>query len=125
MPNLPAISSAEWEVMRVMWRDGPQSANDVAGALPAALEWHPKTVRTLLDRLVRKKAVSKSKHGGVYVYTPLVDETTALRAEGRGFAERFFGGRLQPMIAHFITQENLSKEEIAALRKLLDEKRDR
>jgi BlaI family transcriptional regulator, penicillinase repressor len=124
MAQVPAISSAEWEVMRVLWRGGPQNANDVADALPAALAWHPKTVRTLLDRLVRKKALSKNKRGGVYVYAPLVDEATALRAESRGFAERYFGGRLQPMIAHFITQEQLSKEEIAALRTLLDEKRD-
>jgi BlaI family penicillinase repressor len=122
MNRLPSISSAEWEVMRVLWDQAPHTANEVTEALPSSLEWHPKTVRTLLDRLVKKKAVSKTKSRGVYVYAPLVDEALCLRAESRGFAERFFDGRLQPMIAHFIAHEDLSAEDIATLRKMLDEK---
>jgi BlaI family penicillinase repressor len=122
MRSLPNISSAEWEVMRVLWDGSPHTANEVTEALPQSLAWHPKTVRTLLDRLVKKKALSKTKRGGVYVYAPMVDEAMCLRAESRGFAERFFEGRLQPMIAHFIADEDLSAEDIAALRRLLDEK---
>lgn len=118
----PSISSAEWEVMRVLWESGPKNANEVTDALPKTLQWHPKTVRTLLDRLALKKALSKTKKHGVYVYAALVEETACLQAESRGFAERFFGGRLQPMLAHFIAHEELSDEEVAELRKLLDEK---
>lgn len=122
MANAPTISPAEWEVMRVLWTKAPMNANAVALSLPQGLQWHPKTVRTLLDRLAAKGALQKTKTHGVYEYAPLVEESACLRAESRGFADRFFGGRLQPMIAHFIEHEDLSQDDIASLRRLLDEK---
>lgn len=118
----PRISVAEWEVMKVLWAQGPSSANQVIHALASTTDWHPKTVRTLLTRLVDKGVLDREKQGGLYVFTPCVEETACVRDESRSFLDRCFGGSLQPMLAHFLEHEDLSDEEIAQMRRLLDEK---
>lgn len=119
----PRISQAEWEVMRVLWERSPLNANEVIGALATRSDWHPKTVRTLLARLVAKGALEKVKRHGVYWFTPLVDEASCLAEESRHFLSRFFAGGMKPMLAHFIEHEDLSAEDLQELQRLLDGKR--
>ncbi len=118
----PRISVAEWEVMKVLWAHDPLSANQVIDALASTTDWHPKTVRTLLTRLVDKGVLGKEKQDGLYVFTPRVEETACVRDESRSFLDRCFGGSLHPMLAHFLEHEDPSDDEIAELRRLLDEK---
>ncbi|HIJ64625.1 MAG TPA: BlaI/MecI/CopY family transcriptional regulator [Candidatus Hydrogenedentes bacterium] len=121
MKKLPRISEAEWQVMRVLWAEAPQTANDVVEALDNT-DWSPKTVKTLINRLVRKGALGFDKDGRVYHYYPLVQEKDCVRAESRSFLQRVFGGAVTPMVAAIIEDEDLTPEEIAELRRILDEK---
>ncbi|MEH7060984.1 BlaI/MecI/CopY family transcriptional regulator, partial [Bacillus wiedmannii] len=52
MKELPKISEAELEVMKVLWSKSPQTANEVIEALEVKMDWKPKTIRTLINRLV-------------------------------------------------------------------------
>jgi BlaI family transcriptional regulator, penicillinase repressor len=118
----PRISGAEWEIMKICWNRSPASAREIIGALAANTEWHPKTVKTLLNRLVKKRALGFQKDGRAYLYRPLVAEKDCVAAESKSFLDRVFGGSLQPMLAHFVEHRKLSPPEIAELKTLLKKK---
>jgi len=121
MKSMPKITDTEWEIMRIVWARHPLTASEVLEQLVAVdPSWHPKTARTLLARLVQKKALGYEARGRAYVYSPQVTEAEALRTASASFLERFFGGSLQPMLAHFVGQQRLSKAEVAELTKLLN-----
>lgn len=122
MKRMPRISEAEWQVMKVLWAKAPASANEVITALASHSKWSDKTVRTLLARLVSKRVLTYRKDGRTYVYRPLVDERQCVRAESRSFLQRVYGGALQSMLAAFLEDDELSAEQIAELKRMLDEK---
>ena len=123
MNRAPKISETEWEVMKVIWRAAPCSADEVirqlTGAEPSR---HPKTIKTFLGRLVGKRVLGFHKEGRAYVYRPLVTEEQCVEAASQSFLQRVFGGSLKPMLAHFVEHKRLSAKEIQELKKLLDEK---
>lgn len=121
MKSIPQISATEWEVMRVAWAKAPVSAAEIIEALIAIdPTWHPKTAKTLLNRLVKKKALGFKKEGRAYLYRPLVKETDCAVAESESFLDRVFGGSMKPMLAHLVERKKLSPEEIQELKRLLE-----
>ena len=122
MKGVPRISESEWQVMRVVWGKAPRTANEVVEELAASTTWKPKTIKTLLNRLVTKKALGFKKRGKAYHYYPLSEEAECVRAESHSFLRRVYGGALMPMLANFIQDQGLSPEEIAELRHILDER---
>jgi BlaI family transcriptional regulator, penicillinase repressor len=125
MKPTPHISEAEWEVMKICWGKSPVTSQQVIDALAGQHTWHPKTVKTLLNRLVKKRALGFKKEGRAYLYEPLVAERDCVTAASKSFLDRIFGGSLKPMLTHFVESRNLSPEEIAELKKLLKRKEDR
>ncbi len=122
MANQNMISDAEWVLMQVLWAQPPLSAQEVYNAVSEKVDWHPKTVRTLLGRLVDKKAVHREKRDGTFRFAPIVSESACVREEGDSFLHRCFSGKAMPMLAHFIEHESLAPDDIAALRAMLDRK---
>ena len=122
MKKVPRISESEWLVMRAFWRRSPRSANDVVDELSSHTDWQPKTVKTLINRLVGKKALGFRRDGRAYLYHPLVGEAECARAESLSFLRRVYHGALTPMVANLLEDEALSDEEIAELRRILDER---
>ncbi|HEY3914772.1 MAG TPA: BlaI/MecI/CopY family transcriptional regulator [Verrucomicrobiae bacterium] len=119
--RIPRISESEWEVMKVVWGRGPVSANQIIEVLKEGeADWHPKTVKAFLNRLVKKKAVGFTVEGRAYLYHALVQQGECAEAASASFLERVFGGSLKPMLAHFVARKRLSPEEIEELKKLLD-----
>ena len=117
----PRISETEWEVMRVVWAKHPITASEVLEQLTQAdASWHPKTARTLLARLVKKKALDYEPRGRSYVYEPLVTERECVAAASASFLDRVFGGALQPMLAHFVEARRLRGRELEELKQLLE-----
>ena len=122
MRRTPKISDTEWEIMRIVWAHHPITAADIIARLTAAdATWHPKTARTLLARLVEKKALDYEERGRRYVYEPLVSESDCVALASGSFVERVFGGSLKPMLAHFIEQRRLTRDELDELRALFDQ----
>jgi BlaI family penicillinase repressor len=123
MKTAPRISETEWEVMRVVWDRHPITAAEIIERLTQQdPTWHPKTVRTLLARLVRKKALDYEPQGRLYVYEPKVSERDCVAAASDSFLGRVFGGSLKPMLAHFVRHRKLSRREIEELKRILDGK---
>ena len=122
MKNPPRISEAEWQVMKVFWSKPGATANDVIEALGTSSDWSPKTIRTLIGRLVKKNALVARGTGREYEYHPRVAESDCVQAETRSFLSRVYGGSLKPMLAGFLEGEDLSQEEIEDLKRILEER---
>jgi BlaI family transcriptional regulator, penicillinase repressor len=120
MRKTPRISETEWEVMNVVWSQAPCPAGQIIAALQQMDgSWHPRTVKAFLNRLVRKRVLGFKKEGRAYLYRPLVRREECVDAASDSFLERFFGGSLKPMLAHFVDRDKLSADEIRELRRLL------
>lgn len=122
--HVPKISEAEWEVMVSLWKRSPQAqtANEVYKSLQAHTNWSPKTVRTLLDRLVRKEIVGVNRNKKVYTFFPLYSQDECQRTEAKSFIQRIYGGAFKSLLVQFMEEESLSDEEIKELRSILDKK---
>lgn len=122
MKSVPQISDAEWKVMKVIWAKSPITANQVVERLADEESWQPKTIKTLLNRLVKKKAIGYEPNGREYHYHPLVGECECVNLESRSFLKRVYGGAVKPMLAALIESERLSAEDIKELKQILDRK---
>jgi BlaI family penicillinase repressor len=120
MPDLPRISEAEWVVMKSLWKRAPQTANELAGSLAPAHDWNPLTVKTLVNRLLRKKVIGRIKQGRAFLFHPLVKEADCAVAATESFLERVFNGSLNPMLTFLVQRRKLSRKQISELRKILD-----
>ena len=118
----PVISESEWKIMRLLWRKSPQAAYDLIEQLAPSEGWHPNTVKTMLTRLHKKKAVRVTKYKNLYHYEPLVSEDECIQAESESFLDRLFGGSVQPLLVHFARNKKLSKSDLDELRKILEGK---
>jgi BlaI family penicillinase repressor len=120
MKKVPRISETEWQIMKIVWAKGHCTANEILEGLNARETWHPKTARTLIGRLVKKKALTYKEDGRAYIYRPGISEEDAVAHYSKCFLERVFDGGLAPMLAHFIQNQRLSPTDIKQLREVLD-----
>lgn len=120
---IPRISSAEWDVMNVIWEKGSATAAEVFASLPPDHGWATKTVNTFLARLVQKRALTVKKVGNVNVYTSRVAREEAVATEGDSFVQRIFKGAAGAMMLHFAERAELTPEEVRKLEALLKAKK--
>lgn len=110
--------------MKVLWKRSPLGAGDVVEALQAAdPSWHPNTVKTLLNRLVGKRALGFRRVGRAYQYSPRVSEAECVASASESFLARVFGGSLAPLLSHFVEHHQLTDAELAELRRILARRR--
>lgn len=119
MKALPQISEAEFQVMKIVWEHAPVSTNQVTEYLVRTTKWSPKTIQTMLKRLVQKKALTYDKEGRVFIYTPLFGHEDYVNQESRHFLQRFYNGNLVSMMTVFLDMEELSQQEVDELKELL------
>ena len=122
MKKSSRISPAEWQIMKVIWARSPLMARDVISQLAEEEKWHPKTIRTLLARLVKKRVLGYKKSGRAYVYRPLIKETEGVKTECQSFVARVFGGDIVRLVSTFLEGRKLSDVEARELRRLVGSK---
>jgi BlaI family transcriptional regulator, penicillinase repressor len=113
------ISSAEHEVMEVLWRDSPLTAAEVHERVPAERAWSIRTVKTLLSRLLAKGILAHEEEGRRYLYRPVVARDDYVARESRRLLDRLFGGRVTPLVAHLAERDDLTPVDIAEIEALL------
>lgn len=113
------ITDAERAIMNTLWRHSPQRSSEIYSQVAADRAWHPKTVNTLIRRLVDKGAVTFSEAVGGYRYTPLISRDDYRSREARRLVTELFDGQLTPLLASYVTAEKLSKSDLSELRKLV------
>lgn len=119
MKALPQISEAEFEVMKLIWEYAPISTNEITDKLTRTTKWSPKTIQTLIKRLVTKGAITYEKQSRVFVYTPLIEEKEYIGQKSRSFLKRYFNGDITAMLSAYMEDDKLSDSEIDSLRSLL------
>ena len=119
MNDMPKISEAEYEIMKAVWKNAPISTNEVVELFEGG-NWSPKTVQTLLARLVKKGALGYEKRGRVFVYSPLIDEEEYRREESSSFLKKFYNGALNSMVLNFIDGDKRSPDDIDELTRILE-----
>ncbi len=116
------ISESEWQVMTVVWAKSPLPASDIVAELGRREGWHSRTTRTLLARLVRKRALRILPDGKRYLYSALISMEEGVRQESQSFLARVFAGQPAAMLLHLVGEAKLSKDEIRKLKAILAEK---
>jgi BlaI family transcriptional regulator, penicillinase repressor len=115
-----SISEAEAVVMGVLWQHSPAGTEEVIAAL-AREQWHESTIKTLLNRLLKKGAIRANKDGRRHLYSPVLKREEWLSDESSSLLDRLFGGRVAPLVAHFGKHRKLTRRDIADLRRIIDE----
>ena len=115
------VSAAESVIMEALWRESPRAAEEVIAEVAGPQGWSEATVKTLINRLLKKGAIAAAKDGRRYLYRPVLARTAYVAAESQGLVDRLFGGRLAPLVSHFSENRKLSAEDIAELKKLIEE----
>lgn len=120
-PAAPKISDAEWTVMKVLWERGNSTLAEVVKDLEGRLHWKPRTVQSLIRRLADKGALAVETSGREFRYSPAVDQDQCQHEESRSFLDRVFNGRLTPFVAGMIERDDVTKDDLAALREMLNQ----
>jgi len=118
------ITAAESKIMEALWRRGELTVGEIIEDVAKAEAWGDATVKTLVNRLLKKKAIQSVKADGRHVYRALLPRADYVQAESQGLLDRLFDGQLAPLVAHFADHKSLSPDDIARLRRLIKEMDD-
>ena len=121
MKHLPQISEAEWEVMTVLWEGSPLTAQSIIRKLEGKCSWKPKTVKSLISRLLNKKVIGFEAMDRSYAYHPLISRDEYIIEESRTFLDRVYNGSFSSMVSTLVHSSSLNKNDVEALRKILDD----
>ncbi|AKA68473.1 BlaI/MecI/CopY family transcriptional regulator [Clostridium scatologenes] len=122
MKKGPKISEAEWEIMKIVWTNKFCTSRQITEAIEKNTEWKPKTVKTLINRLVGKNVLGYKEDGRKYIYYPLIEEAECIKEANQSFLSRVYDGAIKKMLVSFIKENDLSKDDIEELKRILDER---
>jgi predicted transcriptional regulator len=115
------ITGAESRIMEALWARGSLAADEIIAAVAGPEGWGEATVKTLINRLLKKKAIQSVRAEGRHRYQALLRREDYVQAESQGLLDRLFGGQLAPLVSHFAEQRALSPEDVARLKKLIED----
>lgn len=117
------ITDAEYSVMKVLWEKEPCTSSEIVEDVSKEQDWNDKTIRTLINRLVSKGAVKAEKtNSKAFIYSSLISKKDYINGENSNFLNKLYGGSVKLMLASFVENNNLSKEEIENLKDILEGK---
>ena len=112
------LTEAEWQIMNALWQKHPATARNIMERLDRRVNWAYTTIKTLLTRLVEKKAVSEAKQGNTSLYEPMVSQRKARLNAFRSLLDQAFDGALGPLV-HLLAEERqvtaAEREELARI----------
>ncbi len=114
------ITDAEFEIMTVLWSEGPISSGRIAEQLSEKHQWTTQTVRTLLTRLIEKDAVAFTKEGRRHLYFATLKREEFSRSAITRLADRLFGGRAAPLLSEFVADRGMTADDIHDIETLLN-----
>ena len=118
------VTDAERQIMEVLWEKHPTSAEEIIKALAGTSNWRTGTIKALLNRMLKKGSVTATPQGRRYLYEPAISRRECIGKDSQRLLDRWFDGRLAPLVAHLSNTDSLSGEQLAELRQLIDELSD-
>lgn len=123
MKELPKISEAEWEVMKLLWKNDSLTSEKIIASLSEDNDWSRQTIKTFITRLIKKGAIGYEKVGRIYNYYSLVSEDECIKSENEFFIKKVYNGALNMLFTKFLEEDNLSIDEIEELENILKDKK--
>ncbi|MBV1908118.1 MAG: BlaI/MecI/CopY family transcriptional regulator [Kangiellaceae bacterium] len=118
------LSDFELEVMQLFWSNPESTAPEIHQIITVKRAVSYSTVKTIIDRLEKKGALSRSRQQGRTIfYKPIVDRNQLRKPMIRDFINRVFLGKSKPLVAHILQEENLTLDDISYLESLLKERK--
>ena len=122
MANRPGLSDAERDVLKVLWEHGPATVRGINEVLTSrGRHWAYTTVATLLQRLATKRYITSDPSAVPHVYRAVVSRDELLERRLKDTADELCDGRTVPLVLALVQGDRLSAEELARLRRFLDE----
>ncbi len=112
------MTQAEWEIIKAVWEHQPCAAPAVQEALHSQTGWSYSTVKTLMDRMVKKGLLRTEKIRNLILYSAAITKEHARKTEILRTIKRAFDGSLTPMM-QFLLENNLSRKQVAELEKMI------
>ena len=122
------LSDSEWTVMTALWDRSPASVRDVLERIGPRTGWAYSTVKTILERLVEKKALRVRKRANSGIFEPVLTRREARRAAVRSLLEKAFDGGFGSLVQHLFAEEKISqrdRRELLSMLEKLDRSRER
>ena len=114
------ISESELEVMKILWKVNEATSAEIIESLKDKSEWKPKTIQTLITRLVSKDFIRVDKtNKKAYIYSANISEHEYKNYASKSFLEKLYSGSINKMVLSFVKDKKLSKEEIEELKDIL------
>lgn len=114
------ISESELEVMKILWQKQEATSAEIIEELRDKSDWKPKTIQTLITRLVSKEIVQVDKSNKKsYIYSTTVSEDEYKDDASKSFLEKLYSGSINKMVLSFVKSNKLSKSEIEELKDML------
>lgn len=115
------VTDAEIEVLQQLWTAAPLSAQEIIESMQQdkGQGVHPKTVKTLINRLLTKGALSFEERQRKYYYSPVIDRETFYAQKTSNFLDKFFNGEVAPLVSLFSQQKKLDDKDLAELKELI------
>lgn len=117
------LGELQYAIMRVLWADQEASVNRVWEALPREHRRALTTIATMLTKMEKKGVVSHRSEGRQFVYVPEVKESDVRRTMIADMTERLFDGDVAALMSHLITEQEIDRDELAQLQKLIETRR--
>ncbi len=118
------LTKAEWQIMNALWKKYPASVRDVIENLEEDVDWAYTTVKTMLDRLVKKGVLKVSKERNVSMYEPIVSQKKTRQVAIKSFVNQAFDGAVGSLMQHLLAEEKLSRKEREELVRILEEEKE-
>ncbi len=116
------ISSAEWEVMRVLWTKGETTSTEITKILSSKQDWSASTVKTLLGRLADKGYLTSRREGRTYLYQALLNEEEANFTAVNEVLSKICLTKHHHLLGQLIQQTPMTREQMKDLQEILASK---
>ena len=115
------LTDAEWQLMNALWKKHPATARQIETQLPGEVNWAYTTIKTMLSRLVGKRAINERKQGKTSVYEPVITQDKAQRSAFRSLVDQVFEGAMGPLVHCLVEEKQLSAGQRRTLIKILEQ----
>lgn len=115
------LNNSQVKVMQLLWENGATTAKNLCMMAAERYEWNKNTTYTIIKSLVENGAIERSEPD--FLCTPLLSLEEVRRTETKGLVDKFFHGSASAFFSAFLEDENISSEELEALKKIINEKK--
>lgn len=116
------LTEAELELMTILWRLGGGTVREVIDLLPKDRARGYTSISTIVRILEQKHFVRAEKVGRGHRYIPIVDQTSYQARNLRHIVGGLFGGDPLSLVRRLVQSSELSDDDLAELRNIVEQK---